>query len=329
MTCRTAATMIMLAWGCLFTMASATLVAAEVEQPQTPALKPDAKPEPAANAPATPPAAASDVTAKPEYRLAYRFKSGESVFYEVTNEMEITTRYNGDTEVARNKSESRKHFLVAAVAADGSADLELYIDWVRMNARFNDEDAGDFDSSRPGPPPAQFQHIASTIGRRQAKMKFSPTGKMIGAEQGPSEPVAVSAPPSKRGADSNQTFLVIFPEKPISVGESWKEEFECRVTVDDNLTQNVSMMRTYRLESVENQQATISMKTAILSPIRSPRISAQLAQRETNGTIVFDLERGAIVSRTFKVDRSIIEPFGPKTAMHAASLHVERLVAPK
>jgi hypothetical protein len=265
--------------------------------------------------------------------LAYKFQVGEAVYYDVVSEMEYTSRYDTVTEIATNRTESRKHFQVKSVDPDGAADLVLIIDWVRMKAKFGDEDPGVvMDSQQPGDWPKQHQHILAAVGKPQAQLKFSPHGKLLKVHEITQMGLPLAAPATAgkpaAGGEANQTFLVILPEGPISVGQSWTEKYELRVTVAGNLTQGVNLMRTYRLDSVEGRLATISVKTAVLTPIHNPQIEAQLIQREVSGKIVFDIEAGRIVSRTADVDKNVPVPFGPKTWMRAVSHHVEKLIPP-
>jgi hypothetical protein len=55
-------------------------------------------------------------------------------------------------------------------------------------------------------------------------------------------------------------------------------------------------------------------------------LAAQLIQRETSGKIVFDIDKGLIVSRTSAVDRTVVNPFGSKSSMRASSTYREQWI---
>ncbi len=104
----------------------------------------------AAGAPADDTAAPA-ATASPadKVTLRYRFTPGQLVHYEVTHAGEITTQVAEVAETTRNKTRSRKHFRVAGVAPDGAGELELVIDWVRLEASFGDNPPTVFQSDDP------------------------------------------------------------------------------------------------------------------------------------------------------------------------------------
>jgi len=264
------------------------------------------------------------------YRLAYTFREGEIVRYDVLSEQEILSRESEVEETARNKTETKKHYRVVRVHPDGSADLEIVIDWFRMSIAFGDDPLeAKFDSGDPELQPKKMQHMLKVIGKPQAVMRFAATGKLISVDK-------IDADLKSNGSgqhsqtlgasgDSLQTFLMIVPDRRIKVGESWSDPFELRVQLEDGLTMPVKLRRTYTLESVNGSVATVAMKTTVLTAINSPRIEAQLIQRVTSGKIEFDLDRGVILKRSVSCRKQVIEPFGPKTLLHAKWSLVESL----
>ena len=282
----------------------------------------------AAKAPEAKPAATPNSDATPaRYRLAYKFRQEESVFYEVSTEMTVVTRYMEDKEEAHNKTEARKHFRVIKVHPDGSADLELVIDWVQMSAKMAADDPGvEFDSAKPESHRKKFDHILKAIGKPQAIMQFEPTGKCVKVHHEEQNAAISDLPKSSQvSGDSHQTFLDILPDQDLAVGGTWFDRFELMVTVDKNLKKSIKLKRIYKLESVEDGIARISLSTVIISPVTEPSISAQLIQRETSGMIEFDIEKGVVLSRHTSCDKEVVAPFGAGTAMQAAHKHVERL----
>jgi hypothetical protein len=111
------------------------------------------------------------------------------------------------------------------------------------------------------------------------------------------------------------------------VGEQWSERFDVRVSVSEKLTRPVRLRRTFRLASVQGKLATISMKTAVLTPVQDPSISAQLVQRQPSGTIVFDREAGVVVSREIEMDEKVIGAWGANSLVHSVIKRTERLIA--
>lgn len=268
----------------------------------------------------------------PTYQLRYKFEKGEVVQYESVQSVKFISQFKDTVETASNRTETKKKFRVLDVHADGSADLELVIDWVRMKARFSEDDPGlEFDSSDPGAKSqAKFRDVLKNVGKPQAHLKCSSTGKVLKVtDLSLLSPTPTGSRPVQLKDVSGQddfNFLTVLPAEPIAVGGSWKEKSEIKVVAEDNLKVTVQLQRIYTLSAVEGNQATISFRTSVLTPINNSTISIQLIQRETFGKLIFDMERGNVVSRSIESDKSIISPVGPNTAMHSTSTFIERIV---
>lgn len=283
---------------------------------------------------------AESVPAKPQdsskqtYRLIYKFAKGESVHFTVDQSTEITARYAGNTDVTTMKSKFRKHFAVTTVDTDGSAELELYVDWAKMSlGTGNAAPSVEFDSSFPESVASQFKTVAAAIGKCQAKMKYSSTGKMLKVIHVGPNSIPVSGAPNQAAelnnapGDPNQTFLLILPESEVAIGDHWEDKFEIPVAVEGNLTQKVTARRKYVLESVTNNLATIGLRTSILNKIDEPKVEVQLMQRSPSGKVIFDIEKGMIVSRKVGADQTVHDAIGPSTQMRAVS-RVSEMLAP-
>ena len=83
----------------------------------------------------------------------------------------------------------------------------------------------------------------------------------------------------------------------------------------------IKLKKVYSLQKVENHRATISWKTIRLTPVTDPRLLAQLIQRISTGEIVFDIQRGVVVSKTSNIDQTLVGPFGADTLMTARTKH--------
>jgi hypothetical protein len=123
-----------------------------------------------------------------------------------------------------------------------------------------------------------------------------------------------------------ETYFVPLPEGPVAIGDSWKDRFDIVLMDNEKNRVKVTIQQGYKLAEVTGRQATIELRTAVLTPIQNPAIEGQLIQREISGKVIFDLDRGAVISRESGVDRTVAGPFGPRTLMQAKSKYREKLV---
>jgi hypothetical protein len=293
----------------------------------------------AADEPASPkadPAVPAPAAAPATYHLAFKFQPNQVVRYEVMQRSEITTVHGSLTEVVRNESESRRVYRVAEVTKAGEGDLELSLEWVHMVARFDEASPIEFQSDDPAKHPAKFNHILETIGRPQARIRFSTAGRPLkvsplnpvpAANAGPGVAAAQGAPAFDSTDASQESYLIPLPGQPVAIGDSWTERFDV-VVREDKLPVRIAMQRKYTLADVADGKATIAFRTAILTPVQAAALSAQLIQRETAGKFVFDMTEGLIVSRDVSVDSTVREPFGMGSSMRAVSTFREKLLPP-
>ncbi len=264
------------------------------------------------------------------YLLAYKFETNQFVHYQVAHKTTINIVFR-EKQTTVNESNTRKHFRVISANSD-TALIEPVIDHVLMTARADDDEPIVFDSSAPAEkcPPA-FRHILQTVGKPMSRVKFSTNGELLSVI-----PFNSKAKPNGRSTsqqqkpsnDPSQNFLVQFPKERIRVGERWSNDINVDVNLTPRLKKQMLLRRTYELKSVEGQLATIGLKTAVLTPLTDPAIEVQLIQRTPAGTIVFDIGQGQIVSQVTKLDKVVINAFGPKSSMRAVSVRTERRLNP-
>jgi len=293
------------------------------EEAEKPAA-PQPAPEPAENPP-------------PEkYTLAFKFRPNQVVRYDVAHDSEIFIHAKDDTETTRNTSQSKRHYKVIAVdEKTGAGDLELSIDWVHMVASFENGEGRktepiEFQSDDPTKHPEKFRQVLDSVGRPRATVRFGRTGnaiKVLAGAVAPTAPVQTpnGAPPAVDALPESYFFLL--PENAVAIGDAWKERFDVFTRDEHKNLTKIAIQRKFWLTGVNEGRAVIEFKTVIITPVQDPAISGQLIQREISGKIVFDIERGLILSRESGVDRTVVNPFGAKSSMRAKSVYRETIAA--
>ena len=303
---------------------------------------------------------------KASYRLQYQFRAGQFVYYNVSHRSKLVTKYQSQSETAHNTADTLKHYRVISVDEEGNALLDLVLDRTRMTAHFDDFQPTVYDSQSQSEPPAKFRKVHQSIGRPQARFRSAPSGKLLkiyplskieittdasatstsnSSEDQDKKTVQVrrSLPSSGNLSESpvqnkskskanleqnvHASFFVLFPEKPVQIGESWEEIFTVDVQENKFLTRKVKLIRRFRLEKVKGTRAFIKMSTAVLTPNLSPMTRSQLVQRTPSGEIEFDLKRGVMIRRELKIDNAVFGSFGQKSFVSAESHRIEQLVA--
>jgi Family of unknown function (DUF6263) len=278
------------------------------------------------------PVAAADAPEK--YQLVFKFKPNQILRYEVINEQEFTTSAREEKETHKNSTHSKRHHLVASVdEKTGIANLELAIDWVSMRALWDKHDGStpiptEFQSDDPEKQSEKFKQVKATIGKPWATIQFRTTGSPVKVLSSAVKSNETKTVATETGADGAlEAYLIVLPDHPVAVGESWKEKFDI-LTMDENRNrQTVTLQRVYKLKSVADGKAVIDMRTIILSPMTNPSIAAQLLLREITGKVVFDMDRGLILSKEWTAENRVVNPIpGIASLMEGNGRYLEKLI---
>jgi hypothetical protein len=260
---------------------------------------------------------------QPLYRLEYKLQAGQTIYYDIMQKAKIITQKEGKAETTQNESNTRMHFRVLSVAADGQAELESSIDHVKMSYSFGGGDPITYDSQNDRIPPRGFGGVKESIGRPLARLKVEKSGKLVSAISLRGENAEDKNDVSD---DPARNYLVPLPTEPVAVGATWTQQLSVRVRISRNLTNKVTLLRKYEFASIEGHVATIRVKTGVVTPVDDPQILMQLIQRTPQGTIRLDLEQGLIVSRISTTDKTELGVLGPNSSMQAVSELKETLV---
>lgn len=258
--------------------------------------------------------------------LRFKFAPDQVLKYTTTTTSNIVTKIGEEPPVTtENSTEAQKQYKVLKVQPSGAADLEVMLNSVKMRAKVGENDPEEFDSSMDEEiVRVDFRKIKESIGKPQAVLRFGATGKL-------EEVVKIEDTEYKPHPDEFQTTLMTLPVEPAKVGTEWSEKFKVRVADQDEqkLSHEVTLSRKYKVEKIDGNLVTISMRTAVLTPVRSEYIEVQLSQREMRGEILFDNERGLIVSRDLQVSKEVVNGLGNQTLFQASTRHTEKLEDPQ
>ncbi|WP_437185632.1 DUF6263 family protein [Planctomicrobium sp. SH668] len=236
------------------------------------------------------------------YLLRYKFEPDQTVRYNVKLEDSYKIQVGLDTDEPYSKQTSVKNYVVRKVEADGSGILELSIESVDLEI-FQNNESYHYNSLVDLDPKDQpvFEAMANLIGRPHLQIQMSTRGivtafnPLTPGDQVPDNPGQVAF-----------DVLLHLPEEAVKINDSWKEDFELRIPLaDSTLRKTIKMQRRYTLKSVEGDLATIDIQTRVLSPLDSAAEEIHFLRRKPAGTVVLDLDKGILVSKSLKQDNQV------------------------
>jgi hypothetical protein len=268
---------------------------------------------PAPKAPASGPAAEGAT-----YRLRYKCALGDVWRYEASHQAAIRSTIEQTTQTAQTKTDSVKSWKITDILPDGAIEFLIVVEKVRMVNKLPDKDPTEYDSVRDQTPPPGFEDAARNVGVPLSVVRMTPQGKVLRRE------LRIKRP----GSDDDSPLIVLLPEKPVAVGETWDESFELTVTLKTGGSKRIHTRRHYTLAKVESGLATIEVDYQVLSPIDA-HIESQLVQRLMDGEVQFDIEAGQVIGQKMDIDKTILGFAGPASSMnYVMRLEEKLLVAP-
>lgn len=287
----------------------------------------------------------SATLAAQDVALRYRWTKGEEVRYRTTTQTEMQMSGlpgMGDMNVTMTMVQVNK-FVVDDVAADGSATLRNTYESIKMSMNVPMMGEVAYDSANPsasaGNPMSDA--LAKTVGAMAGEtitMVVAANGK-VGKIDGLAKVVEkakagasasgaamglgnMDAMMSEEGQRSSiEQMFSLLPEKPIKVGETWKNEY--KIPGAAGAAQNVSV--SYTLKGQENAMARVVSTGSTKSsgpPAAMGPMTVTIGDGTSQGETLFDVKAGRVrkATGTMSVPMSMrmTAPDGTDIAIQAA-----------
>ena len=256
------------------------------------------------------------------WMLRYQFRENDLVYFRRRSRSTMRVSARDVTQLLRESRETYKHYRVVTVDNAGSAVLEPVIDRTIMHARSDEDEPIVWDSRSKQAVPRRFQVVAEKIGRPVVRVRYRSNGKV-------EEALPVDGAEQKLNPDlASYGFLVRLPDRPVSVGDSWNDDFHVQVSAEPELSRKlqkeIPIRRIYTLKKVQGSIAEIVFRTFVQKPVRDPIIKAQLVSRSLTGTVRFDTSRGLILEWTSVGAGQVFNPYGSSSSLESSFSSVER-----
>ncbi|MDI9446510.1 MAG: hypothetical protein QM844_20300 [Planctomycetota bacterium] len=249
---------------------------------------------------------ASDSAEK--HLLRYRFEPGETVRWQVVHLAKIKTTVSGTTQTAETVSKSVKAWKVVDVDEQGTATFEHTVEQVEMRQKLTGRQEVSYNSLTDKQPPLGFENVAKSVGTRLALITINDRGEIV--KRINENEVTTS--------DNQGQITIPMPEDAVTVGQSWSFPYDLVIPGNNGTVLNIKTRQQFTLQEVNNGIATIRVATVILTPVRDPAIEAQLIQKESHGTVRFDIRAGRVLAQQMDLDKRVV---GFTGTTDSSSLH--------
>ncbi len=284
------------------------------------------------------------------WTLRYRFEPGQQLRYQSEQKMTLEAHVGENRRVDVSQVRQVRLFTVKTVESSGAGTLAMQFEKVWMQRQVDDEAAVEFDSTmKASEIPEVYRGVAHSLRGNAPTFRLTSTGKAVqetqmkgnesqvrpavvespvesdGLGQKEIQPVSATTAESTKSKDPG-SFLMLLPENPVRPGDSWKEEFPLTVRGSQELNLQVVVLRTYRLESVTGDIATVTFRSSVRTPIRSSAVRSQLIQATPSGQFQLDMKRGLMISREYRYSETVIGALGAESLLTSIGNQKETLL---
>lgn len=255
------------------------------------------------------------------YTLRYKFRPGQTLRWEVIHRAKVKTTVGGTTQTAETVSVSVKAWRIKDVRPDGTTTFEHMVESVDMSQKLTGRQEVRYNSKTDAKAPLGFETIAESVGVPLAVVTMDDRGIVRHRQR----------LPVKAAASNEGPMTVPLPEKPVAVGDRWSLPAEVEVPLPGGTVKKIKTVQNFTLRDVQSGVATIEVATQILTPIHDPAVEAMLIQRESTGTVRFDIEPGRVLGQQMDVDKRVVGFRGQASSLHYLTRFTEELLpeAPK
>ncbi len=258
---------------------------------------------------------AGDASAAQKYHLRYKFRAGETLRWNVQQRIKMRTIVGGSTQTTENIADSVKAWKVTRVSRQGAITFVHSVESVLMRTKLPGRADTVYDSTQSKTPPVGFEQVAADVGRPLVTITMNRYGKVLSRKD---HRVTTE--------DNKNPMTIPLAGKPVAVGDHWSRRHVISVPRKDKTFKRIKTSQRYTLKKVVDGIATISVETIILTVVRDPAIEAQLMQRETHGTVRFDITRGRVLGQKLNCDKRVIGHISEASSMHYVMSFEEEII---
>jgi hypothetical protein len=248
--------------------------------------------------------------------LRYKFKRGEVLRWDVVHRGHVRATFGGATQATETISKSVKVWRVKDVRDDGSIEFEQSVENIDMWQKLTGREEMRYNSRTDKKAPRGFEDAAKRVGVPLVRVAIDPCGKTLKREN------LVPSPTT----DNEGELTIPLPEKPVAVGDTWSEQHELSLPIERGGIKKILIQQSFTLSGVKTGVATIDVANRVLTPVNDPALEAKLIDRESRGTVRFDVDAGRILSQQIDVDKRVVGFRGPESCLQSLTRFTEALL---
>jgi Family of unknown function (DUF6263) len=252
------------------------------------------------------------VAARADAPLRWKFKPGETVRYTLVQKTDTKMELaSGQSITSKVRHDSDIRWIVKSVSPEGIAEVAQAIDRVRIRMEAPGQPVFEFDTASKESPPegpvaAQMVPMFRALAGLECTLMMDPRGEIRDVRIADSvlESIQKSLPAGPAAQMLSKESLknmvgqssLILPKEAVAKGKTWTEK--SKMPANQFGTMVIDKTYTYQgAEAAEPTHIRIDLNTkTTLEPAANSPVELELKNQDGKGQIVFDSEKGRIVS---------------------------------
>ena len=253
-----------------------------------------------------------------KYKLEYKFEPNSNLSWTVVHTVNKRISYGGKETLIKTSSTTHRRWELLEASGEGKVSARHWIDRMILEQHEEGKDPIAYDSERDIVVPKEIAAFGTekAVGVALETFDVNELGVM-------SDKTKLVAEYQGREGDSN--VVVPFPDEEVAVGDVWTIPYSLYLKGADKVTRSYQVIERFRLEDINEQYATISFKTTLVSIVEDPVVEGELAERLFTGRTLFDRELGLTTYTTMTFDKKVTGAFGFSSFLDYNCRVVEKL----
>ncbi len=225
----------------------------------------------------------------------FHWEKGQTLTYKIKHVTSVIETLEKGLNTSNSQLDLVNRWEIAEVDAKGIATLNMTLVSMRNEQKRANGETLLFDSKNlQKSTPELREQMSKFIGQTIAVVRLDGFGRVIEVKQG--NPTSFEAEPP---------FLIVFPNAKAAVGQAWKRPFTVVLEPPFGTGEKLEVDQRYDCRKIDAGKATLGIKTEFKTMPDNARERLPLLQKDVEGEIIFDLQKGVLLSAQLHTDKTV------------------------
>jgi hypothetical protein len=251
--------------------------------------------------------------------VRFRWQAGQVLTYRVEQTTAVAEQVGEEKTSSKSRMTLLKRWQVQGIDGAGVATLQLSLAALRLETTTPGGETLLFDSTNLDRSSPQLrEQMERFVGVPLAVLRVDGRGQVVEVKESKFGPAS--------RYQNELPFTLLLPEKGPAAGEAWERAYQMTLDPPQGAGEKYDALQKYVCTKTAGNALTVSLSTTLKAVPESVADQLPLLQYQPQGEIVFDIERGLLLSARTSVDRELTGHQGAGSRYHFQSTYLEEYV---